>query len=61
MGCTLTLGYRDDTDTFGIVKKGKFYPASDFNFTLVAEVICCEPSSSGYLIKLTPAGSEDTR
>lgn len=53
-------GYRDE-DTFGIVKKGRFHPASDFNFTLEAEVICNDPSSSGYLINLTPAGSNDTR
>ena len=54
------LGYRDE-DTFGIVKKGKYYSASDFNFTLAAEVICSNPSSSGYLINLTPVGSNDTR
>ena len=43
------------------MKRGKFCPASDFKFELVAEVICSEPFSSGYLINLTPAGSDDTR
>ena len=40
--------------TFGIIKKGVYMPASDFIFELVAEVICEVPSSSGYLINLTP-------
>ena len=42
-------------------KKGEYHPASDFNFTLIAEVICSVPSSSGYLVDLTPRDSSDTR
>jgi len=44
-----------------IQKKGEYFPASDFNFTLVAEVICSAPSSSGYLIDLTPGSYSNTR
>ena len=55
-----SIGYHD-CETFGVVKKGKFFSASDFNFKLVAEVICENPSSSGYLVKLTPTGSNVTR
>ncbi len=55
-------GYHEDEETFGVVKKGgKYYPASDFRFELVVEVISSNPSSSGYLIRLTPSGSSDTR
>ena len=55
-----SIGYYD-CETFGVVKKGRFFSASDFNFKMVAEVICANPSSSGYLVKLTPAGSNVTR
>ena len=55
-----SIGYHD-CETFGVVKKGKFFSASDFNFKLVAEVICENLSSSGYLVKLTPTGSNVTR
>ena len=53
----LYSGFHDEA-TFGIMKKGEYQPASDFNFDMVAEVICSTPSSSGYLIKLTPRDGE---
>ena len=53
-----SIGYHD-CGTLGVVKKGKYF--SDLNFKLVAEVICANPSSSGYLVKHTPTGSNDTR
>ena len=55
-----SVGYHD-CESFGVVKKGKFFPAYDFNFKLVAEIICDKPSSSGYLVKLTSTGSNITR
>ena len=48
-------------NTFGAMKKGEYLPASDFLFDLVTEVICDVPSSSGYLVNLTPAHSNVTR
>ena len=48
---SISTGYRDK-DTFGVVKKGKFYLASDFNFDYVAEVISEDPASSGYLLSI---------
>ena len=38
----------------GIVKKGKYKAASDFRFEFVAEVICEDPHSSGFMVELTP-------
>ncbi len=51
--------FHDDIDggTFGVLKKGIYYPASDFAFTLAGEVICKMPSGSGYLVNLAPSGS----
>ena len=40
--------------SFGIVKKGKYKAASDFRFEFVAEVICEDPHSSGFMVELTP-------
>ena len=34
------------------------YTRKDFNFNIVAEVICALPSSSGYLVTLTPKGQD---
>ena len=54
------VGYHDTAVNFGIMKKDKengkvkYRPASDFGFEILAEVICSNPSSSGYLIQLTP-------
>ena len=55
--------FHDDLkeNTFGVCKKGVYMPASDFLFDLVLEVICESPSSSGYLIRLTPRNSNLTR
>ena len=36
------------------MKKGKYKAASDFCFEFVAEVICKDPHSSGFLVELTP-------
>ena len=48
------LGYHDEELSFGMMKKGVYKPASDFGFKFIAEVICSDPHSSGFLIKLTP-------
>ena len=37
-----------------MTKKGSYRPASDFCFEFVAEVICANPQSSWFIIKLTP-------
>lgn len=57
------VDFHDDPkeNTFGIMKKGVYLPASGFLFNLVTEVICDVPSSSGYLINLTPRNSSQTR
>ena len=47
-------GFYDGDTSFGLMKKGIVHTSSDFNFTLLAEVICAVPASSGYLINLTP-------
>ena len=51
--CT-NSGFYDGDASFGLMKKGIVHTSSDFNFTLLAEVICSVPASSGYLINLTP-------
>ena len=57
---TYFLGYHDTELNFGIIKKdkasgiAKYRPASDFEFDILAEVICSNPNSSGFMIKLTP-------
>lgn len=56
----ITTGFHDE-DNFGILKKGRYHPASDFNFDLIAEVICSVPASSGYFVHLTPCQSSNTR
>ena len=60
---TFTAAFHDDMEenTFGVFKKGTYVPASDFRFDLILEVICETPSSSGYLVKLTPRNSNLTR
>ena len=56
----LSLGYHDTLLNFGIVKSDKekdkpaYKPASDFGFEILVEVISTNPSSSGFLINLTP-------
>lgn len=54
------VGYFDGNNTFGIMKKGVAHSASDFDFMITAEVICSMPTSSGYLVKLTPQGQDNT-
>lgn len=52
--CALGL-YKDTEKNFGVMKKGKYRPMSDFQFEFVSEVICCSsPQSSGFVIRLTP-------
>ena len=48
------IGYHDEELSFGVMKKRVYKPASDFEFKFIAEVICSDPHSSGFLIKLTP-------
>lgn len=48
-----------DGTIFGIIKKDVVHTASDFNFTIIAEVICSVPSSLGYLVKLTSQGKDN--
>lgn len=54
------LGYNEEELCFGVMKKGVFKPASDFQFHFFAEVICSDPHSSGYMIQLTPDRSDQT-
>lgn len=54
----LFIGFYDGNKDFGIVKKGKHIPCSDFSFNFLAEVICIDSRSSGYMIELTPGRSE---
>ena len=54
----LIIGFFDGAN-FGIIRKGVTHAASDFNFQILAEVICSVPSSSGYLVKLTPQGEDN--
>ena len=51
--------YSEDDNSFGVIKKGRYFPSSDFSFKLLAEVICPIPANSGYLIHLTPAGGKE--
>ena len=55
-----SLGYNEEELSFGIMKKGVFKPASDFQFHFIAEVICSDPHSSGFMIQLTPDQSDQT-
>lgn len=57
------IGFDDNLEdhTFGIVKKGVYTPCSDFQFDIEAEVICTIPSSSGYVVALTPSKGNETR
>ena len=56
----LYVGYHDTPLNFGVIKKDKasaklaYRPASDFGFDILAEVICSNPNSSGFMINLTP-------
>ena len=51
-------GFYDGPTSFGLYKKGNIHTASDFNFDIIAEVICAVPASSGYLVRLTPQGHD---
>ena len=55
----ILVGFHDGAHTFGIIKKGVIHTASDFNLTIIAEVICSVSSSSGYLVQLTPQGEDN--
>ena len=46
--------FYDDDNGFGIVRKGKQHLSSDFLFEFIAEVICADSRSSGYMINLMP-------
>lgn len=50
----IVKGYYEEGNNFGVVKKGKYKAASDFRFEFVAEVICEDPHSSGFMVQLTP-------
>ena len=47
----ILLGCHEEGKSFGVIKKGK---SSDFHFDFVAEVICEDPHSSGFMVELTP-------
>ena len=42
------------------MKKGIYKPSSDFNFEFVAEVLCANPNSSGYMVKVKTTAHENT-
>ena len=42
------------------MKKGIYKPSSDFNFEFVAEVLCTNPNSSGYMVKVTPERNHES-
>lgn len=47
--------FYDGDHGFGIIRKGrKHHPSSDFLFNFIAEVICSDSRSSGFMIELTP-------
>lgn len=48
------IGYHEEGRSFGVLKKGKYKAASDFSFNFVAEVICDDPHSSGFIVELEP-------
>ena len=48
------LGYHEKGNSFGTIKKGKYKAASDFRFDYIAEVICEDPQSSGFMVELSP-------
>ena len=54
------IGYHEEGQNFGIVQKGKYKPASNFGFEFIAEVICEDPHSSGFLVELTPDRDEQS-
>ena len=56
--CFLRIGYHEEGNSFGVMKKGTYKPASDFGFEFVAEVICENPHSSGFMVALTPDRDE---
>ena len=56
----VALRFHDDVAncTFGIMKKKNYFSASDFRFEFLCEAINTSvPSSSGYLVSLTPTSS----
>ena len=53
INCHYFIGYHDEELSFGVMKKGVYKSALDFAFKFIAEVICSDPHSSGFLIKLT--------
>lgn len=53
-------GFHDEECTFGIMKKGSYRPASDFNFEFVAEVLCSNALHSGYMVNVTSERSHAT-
>lgn len=63
MYTALNIDFNDNLEdhTFGIIKKGIYTPCSDFRFDIEAEVICSIPSSSGYVLALTPSKGNETR
>ena len=53
-----TIEFYDGDRDFGVIRKGKRHHASDFSFTFLAEVICADSRSSGFMIELTPRRCE---
>lgn len=54
------LGYHDQGNSFGVLKKGEYICCSDFHFEFVAEVVCEDPHSSGFIVELNSESGEDT-
>ena len=50
------IGFHDDhvRCTFGIVKKGKYRPLSDFSFNFIMKVTAEVAESTGYIIEVIP-------
>ena len=52
----MIIGFHDDNvrRTFGIVKKGKYRPLSDYSFNFIIKVTAEVTESTGYIIEVMP-------
>lgn len=53
-----TLGFYEDIGRFGTIRKDTKRPLSNFSFKFQQKVIACNPSSTGYIVEVTPEAGE---
>ena len=53
------VGFKANDTNFGVIKKKKYIPCSDFGIKFIAEVISVNPHSSGFLVEVTPDRTGD--